>query len=37
LLRRQDFFILFIDVHLQLGEQVFETVVLSNPAPREGE
>jgi hypothetical protein len=37
LLRYQGYFISFIDVHLQLGEQVFRTIVLSDPAPGEGE
>jgi hypothetical protein len=37
LLRRQDFFIPFIDVHLRSGEQVSETAVLSDPASGEGE
>jgi hypothetical protein len=35
LLRRQGYFISFIDVHLRLGEQVTETVVFSDPAPGE--
>jgi hypothetical protein len=37
LLRRQDFFIPFIDVHQRSGEQVSETIILSDPAPGEGE
>jgi hypothetical protein len=37
LLRRRGYFILFIDVHLQSGEKVSGTVVLSDPAPGEGE
>jgi hypothetical protein len=37
LLRRQGYFIQFIDVHPRLGEQVFETVILSDPAMGEGE
>jgi hypothetical protein len=37
LLRRQDYFIPFVDVYLQPGEQVFGTIVLSDPAPGEGE
>jgi hypothetical protein len=37
LLRRQGYFILFIDVHLQPGEQVSGTIVLSEPALGEGE
>jgi hypothetical protein len=36
-LRRQDFFIPFVDVHLRSGEQVSRTVVLSDPASGEGE
>jgi hypothetical protein len=36
LLRRRGYFILFIDVHLRLGEQVSGTVILSDPAPGEG-
>jgi hypothetical protein len=37
LLRHQGYFIMFVDVHLQSGEKVFRTVVLSYPAPGEGE
>jgi hypothetical protein len=37
LLRRYDFFIPFADVHLRSGEQVSETVVLSDPVLGEGE
>jgi hypothetical protein len=37
LLRRQGYFIPFIDVHLRSGEQVSETVVLSHPTSGEGE
>jgi hypothetical protein len=36
LLRRQGYFIPFVDVHLRLGEQVSRTVVLSNPTPGRG-
>jgi hypothetical protein len=36
LLRRQGYFILFVDVHLQSGEQVSRTIILSDPAPKEG-
>jgi hypothetical protein len=37
LLRRQDYFIPFVDVYLQPEEQVSGTIVLSDPAPGEGE
>jgi hypothetical protein len=37
LLRRQGYFIQFVDVHPRSGEQVFETVILSDPAMGEGE
>jgi hypothetical protein len=37
LLRRQAYFIPFIDMHLQSGEQVSETIVLTDPAPGDGE
>jgi hypothetical protein len=37
LLHRQGYFIPFVDVHLRSGEQVSGTVVLSDPAPGEGE
>jgi hypothetical protein len=37
LLRRQVYFITIGDVHLRLGEQFFETVVLSDPAPGDRE
>jgi hypothetical protein len=37
LLRRQGYFISFIDMHLQLGEQVFGTIVLSDAAPGDDE
>jgi hypothetical protein len=37
LLRRQGYFVPLIDVHLRSGEQVSRTVVLSDPAPGEGE
>jgi hypothetical protein len=37
LLRHQDFFIPFFDVHLRSGEQVFGIIILSDPAPGEGE
>jgi hypothetical protein len=37
LLRRRGYFIPFVDVHLRSGEQVSGTVVLSDPAPGEGE
>jgi hypothetical protein len=36
LLRRQGYFILFIDVHLRLGEQVSGTIILNDHALREG-
>jgi hypothetical protein len=36
LLHRQGYFILFINVHLRPGEQISETIVLNDPAPREG-
>jgi hypothetical protein len=35
LLRHQVYFIPIAGVHMQLGEQVFEIVVLSDPAPGE--
>jgi hypothetical protein len=37
LLRRRGYFIPFVGVHLRLGEKVFKTAVLSDPAPGEGE
>jgi hypothetical protein len=37
LLHHQNYFIPIADVHLQPGEQVFETVVLSDPTLRDGE
>jgi hypothetical protein len=37
LLRRQAYFIPIVGVHLRPGEQVSGTVVLSDPAPGEGE
>jgi hypothetical protein len=37
LLRRQGYFISFIDVYLRSGEHVSETIVLSDPSPGEGE
>jgi hypothetical protein len=37
LLRCQVYFITFVDVHPRSGEQVFETIVLSDPAPGEDE
>jgi hypothetical protein len=37
LLPHQEFFIAIIDVHLRPGEYVSETIVLSDPASREGE
>jgi hypothetical protein len=37
LVRHQCYFILFVDAHLQSGEQVSITVVLSDPALGEGE
>jgi hypothetical protein len=35
LLRHQDYFISFINVHLWLGEQVSEIIVFNNPTPKE--
>jgi hypothetical protein len=37
LLHHQDYFIMFDDVHLQLGKQISGTVILSDPAPGEDE
>jgi hypothetical protein len=37
MLHYQGYFIPFIDVHLLSGEQVSETIVLSDPASGEGE
>jgi hypothetical protein len=37
LLRHQDYFILFIGVHLRSGEYVSGIIILNNPAPGEGE
>jgi hypothetical protein len=37
LLRRQGYFIPFVDVHMRSGEQVSGTVVLSDPALEDGE
>jgi hypothetical protein len=37
LLHCQDFFISFINVHLRSGKQVFKIIILSDPAPGEGE
>jgi hypothetical protein len=37
LLRHQGYFILFVNVHPQSGEQVSETIVLYDPAMRGGE
>jgi len=37
LLRRRVYFIPFVGVQLRSGEQVSGTVVLSDPAPEEGE
>jgi hypothetical protein len=36
LLRRQGYFILFIDMHPRLGEQVSRTIILVNHASGEG-
>jgi hypothetical protein len=37
LLRRQSYFIMFINMHVRLGEQVSKIIVLSDHAPGEGE
>jgi hypothetical protein len=37
LLRRQGYFIPFIDMHRRSKEQVSGIIVLSDPGPREGE
>jgi hypothetical protein len=37
LLCRQGYFIPILDVHLRPGEQAYKIVVLSDPAPEEGE
>jgi hypothetical protein len=37
LLRRRGYFIPFVDVYLRSGEQVSGTIVLTDPAPGDGE
>jgi hypothetical protein len=37
LLRHRGYFIPFVGVHLRSGEQVFGIIILSDPAPGEGE
>jgi hypothetical protein len=36
-MRLRGYFIPFVDMHLRSGEQVSETIVLSDPAPEESE
>jgi hypothetical protein len=37
LMRRQDYFTPFVDVHLRSGEQVSRTIILNDPAPGDDE